>query len=293
MADETKRDIEAAGKFVPLLSPFSKSEAVCSQESYAAGHGLDVELTNGLGMKFRLIPPGTFQMGSPEEEEARQDDEYQHKVTLTHAFYMGVYPVTQGEWTRVMGNNPSYFSSAGACRLISEPAETSKFPVENVNWHDAQQFLGKLNAEYGMPGFHYRLPTEAEWEYACRAGTTGPFSFGAALNAHQANCNEHYWHGTDPHRPSVVGSYEANSFGLCEMHGNVSEWCQDWYEEDYYRLSPSENPAGPVVGSDLRVTRGGSWDSDIRHCRSAYRSGCPAVNRAWDLGFRVLGSFVR
>jgi formylglycine-generating enzyme required for sulfatase activity len=257
-----------------LVSPFSAAEALSSQQSLASSLGRDVEMTNGIGMKFRLIPPGRFLMGSPEDEERRSSDEHQHEVTLTRAFYMGVYPVTQGEWARVMGSNPSEFKSVSG-------QDTSRFPVESVSWDDAQEFLGKLSASHGMSGVRYRLPTEAEWEYACRGGTTTPYSFGSTLRESDANYARKIGH------PSVVGSYVANGFGLHDMHGNVWEWCQDWYDEDYYSSSPSEDPAGPSSGSS-RVLRGGSWRLSAYDCRSARRyDGVPAVSY-YDRGFRVL-----
>lgn len=238
------------------------------------------EIQNEIGMKFRLIPPGTFQMGSP-KDEPRRLDEHLHKVTLTRAFYMGVYPVTQEEWTSVMGSNPSYFSSSGGGSGKVSGQDTSRFPVEKVSWNDAQKFLGKLNASHGMSGVRYRLPSEAEWEYACRAGTTAPYSFGSALRASDANYGNAIGH------PSAVGSYDANGFGLHDMHGNVVEWCQDWYGEDYYSSSPSEDPAGPSSGFS-RVLRGGSWYDSARYCRSAYRYVVDPAFSYYNLGFRVL-----
>jgi formylglycine-generating enzyme required for sulfatase activity len=275
-----------------LVSPFSAAEALSSQQSLSSSLGREVELTNGIGMKFRLIPPGTFLMGSPEDEEDRDEDEYQHEVRLTRAFYLGVYPVTQAEWTSVMGSNPSWFSSSGDGSDEVSGQDTSHFPVEQVSWDDAQEFLGKLNASHGMSGVRYRLPSEAEWEYACRAGTISPFSFGNVLNGDKANCDGDFPYGTsstgpDLGRTSVVGSYGANGFGLSDMHGNVDEWCQDWYGGDYYSSSPSEDPAGPSSGSS-RVLRGGSWLYSANFCRSAYRNhGAPAYSDH-DHGFRVL-----
>jgi formylglycine-generating enzyme required for sulfatase activity len=268
-----------------LVSPFSAAEALSSQQSLSSSLGREVELTNGIGMKFRLIPPGTFLMGSPGDEERRSSSEHQHEVTLTRSFYMGVYPVTQGEWTRVMGSNPSRFKSVSG-------QNTSRFPVESVSWKDAQKFLGKLSASHGMSGVRYRLPTEAEWEYACRGGTTSPFSFGNVLNGDKANCDGNSPYGTSSTGPflgrtSVVGSYEANGFGLYDMHGNVWEWCEDWWGGDYYSSSPSEDPAGPSSGSS-RVLRGGSWRDGARSCRSAVRVRYVPAGRRDIYGFRLL-----
>lgn len=243
------------------------------------------EIENRIGMRFRLISPGTFLMGSPEDEGNRSSDERQHEVTLTRPFYMGVYPVTQGEWTRVMGSNLSYFSSSGRGSDEVSGQDTSRFPVEFVSWNDVQEFLGKLNASHGVSGVRYRLPSEAEWEYACRAGTTAPYSFGSALRDSDAN------YGVAVGRPSAVGSYGANDFGLYDMHGNVWEWCQDWYSSDYYSSSASEDPAGPSSGS-RRVLRGGSWGDSADHCRSACRGSHFPVgtDRFYikSFGFRVL-----
>ena len=282
-----------ASECLPLSWPFSDSEAVEGQELFASALERELELTNEIGMKFRLIPPGTFLMGSPEDEERRWSDEHQHEVTLTRAFYLGIYPVTQAEWTSVMGSNPSWFSSSGDGSDEVSGQDTSRFPVESVSWDDAQDFLGKLNASYGMSGIRYRLPSEAEWEYACRAGTTSPFSFGGVLQGDQANCDGNYPYGTSSEGPylertSAVGSYSSNGFGLYDMHGNVWEWCQDWYGKDYYSSSPSEDPAGPSSGSS-RVLRGGSWDRYAGHCRSALRSNLdPAGSNYGRYGFRVL-----
>jgi formylglycine-generating enzyme required for sulfatase activity len=262
--------------------------------------GRNVEITNAIGMKFRLIRPGRFLMGSPDREQDRSSDEHQHEVTLTRAFYLGVYPVTQAEWTSVMGSNPSHFQTRQTRQTLPSPWFSSEqignenvdFPVECVSWDAAQAFLGKLNASHGMSGVRYRLPSEAEWEYACRAGTTSPFSFGGVLQGDQANCDGNYPYGTrstGPYlgRPSVVGSYGANGFGLSDMHGNVYEWCEDWYGEDYYSSSPSEDPAGPSSGFS-RVLRGGSWRYGAYFCRSARRNfRVPAFSNRF-LGFRVL-----
>jgi formylglycine-generating enzyme required for sulfatase activity len=271
-----------ASECLPLSWPFSDSEAVEGQELFASALERELEITNEIGMKFRLIPPGTFLMGSPEDEEDRREDEHQHEVTLTRAFYMGVYPVTQAEWTSVMGSNPSCFSSSGDGSDEVSGQDTSRFPVENVSWDDAQDFLGKLNASHGMSGVRYRLPSEAEWEYACRAGTTSPYSFGSALRDSDANYGNAIGH------PSAVGSYGANGFGLSDMHGNVWEWCQDWYDEDYYSSSASEDPAGPSSGSS-RVFRGGSWLSNDGRVRSSLRTHyTPGTLNNGVIGFRVV-----
>lgn len=249
---------------------------------------LDIELpenvTNSIGMKLKLIPAGEFLMGSPAHEEDRGSDEQQHRERIAKPFYLGVYEVTQSEYERVMGTNPSVFKMASG-------RDTSLFPVENVSWEDAVEFCCKLSAMSGerSAGREYRLPTEAEWEYACRAGTTTPFHFGSRLNGSEANCNGKYPYGTETkgmhlERTTTVGSYTRNAFGLYDMHGNVLEWCNDWYD---YANSPASDPQGPSRDS-YRVIRGGGWNNDARYCRSADRSfSLPDLRFNGSYGFRV------
>jgi formylglycine-generating enzyme required for sulfatase activity len=244
-------------------------------------------LTNSIGMKLVLIPPGEFQMGSPEDEKDRYSDEGpQHRVRLTQPFYLGVHEVTQGEYERVTGTNPSHFMTVSG-------QDPSRFPVEKVSWEDAVEFCRKLSAlpAERSAGREYRLPTEAEWEYACRAGTTTPFHFGSVLNGREANCDGNYPYGTSekgPHlkRTTTVGSYSANGFGLYDMHGNLWEWCSDWYDEKYYANSPVDDPQGPALGS-RRVGRGGCWIYDAGVCRSADRYWHSPDYRYGNLGFRL------
>ncbi len=253
----------------------------------------EATLTNSIGMKLKLIPAGEFQMGSPANEEDRDDDEHHHRVRITKPFYLGVYEVTQRDYAKVMGNNPSYFSSSGGGGERVSGMDTSRFPVEEVSWEDAVEFCRKLSALAGERSASrvYRLPSEAEWEYACRAGTTTPFHFGTQLNGREANCNGDRPYGTSAkgtnlQRPTNVGSYTSNSFGLYDMHGNVYEWCSDWYESDYYKASPVDDPTGPSTAS-YRVFRGGSWFSFAGLCRSAFRGGYAPTIRNFTLGFRV------
>jgi len=261
---------------------------------------------NSLGMKFALIPAGTFLMGSPQEEKQRSKDEEQHEVEITRPFYLGVFQVTQAQFRRVMGYNPSYFSSDGSgkegVKYAQEPTggrdkvkdlgSTDGFPVENVSWDEAVELCQRLSAlePERAAGRVSRLPTEAEWEYACRAGTTTPFYYGNSLASTQANFDGDYPYGAAQGpslgRTSEVGSYEPNSFGLMDMHGNVWEWCADWYDRDYFKDSPRRDPAGPPAGSS-RVCRGGSWDCFGQRCRSAWRNGTEPANRHGWLGFRV------
>ena len=231
-------------------------------------------VTNGIGMKFVWLPRGNFVMGSPKEEKERGDGETQHKVTLTKGFYMGVYTVTQEEWQAVMGNNPSHFTGA------------KNLPVENVSWDDCQEFIKKLREKDKKP---YRLPTEAEWEYACRAGTKTPFHFGETISTDQVNYNgEHIYgdgkKGLDRKKTTPVGTFPANAWGLCDVHGNVYQWCQDWAGE--YPQKDLVDPQGPETGL-LRVLRGGSWYYEPGYCRSAYRHRGVPDARYGNVGLRL------
>ena len=232
------------------------------------------QFTNRIGMRFVWIPPGSFVMGSPKDELERKDDEIQHKVTLTRGFYMGIYAVTQEEWQAVMGKNPS--------KITGE----KNLPVEQVAWHDCQEFVKKLRAKDNKP---YRLPTEAEWEYACRAATMSPFHFGETISTDQANYQGDAVYGTGKKgvfrkKTTPVGSFQPNAWGLYDMHGNVWQWCQDWYGE----TSPKDavDPQGPAEGKD-RVMRGGSWGVHPDFCRTACRYKLEPNWRDDAIGLRV------
>jgi formylglycine-generating enzyme required for sulfatase activity len=230
--------------------------------------------TNSIGMKFVWIPPGNFMMGSPKGEKGMLLPETQHKVTLTKGFYMGVYAVTQEEWKEIMGKTPSYFKGE------------KNLPVEQVFWDDCQEFIKKLREKDKKP---YRLPTEAEWEYACRAGTTTPFHFGETISTEQANYNGDFSYGNgkkgvDRGKTTPVGSFPANAFGLYDMHGNVFQWCQDWLGD--YPQKDVVDPQGPDAGKD-RVLRGGSWFYPPEFCRSAFRIGDSPGTAKSKIGFRV------
>jgi formylglycine-generating enzyme required for sulfatase activity len=246
-------------------------------------------LVNSIGMTFALIPAGTFLMGSPQEEKQRSKDEEQHEVEITRPFYLGVFEVTQKQWREVMGSNPS---SLNRDRVGSD---TDDCPVESVSWHDAVAFCEALSSrpEEKAAGRKSRLPAEAEWEYACRGGAVEhqAFHYGNSLSSTQANFNGDYPYGGATRgayleRTTKVGSYEPNAYGLYDMHGNVWEWCSDWYGNDYYKKSPRRDPTGPAEGTS-RVVRGGSWDCFGQRCRSAWRNGTEPANRYEYLGFRV------
>jgi formylglycine-generating enzyme required for sulfatase activity len=226
-------------------------------------------ITNSIGMKLAYIPAGEFTMGSPENEENRKADEGpQHKVKITKAYYMGVYELKQREYEKVMGKHLWAFS---------DPDN----PAENVNWDDAVKFCKQLSeiAEEKQAGRAYRLPTEAEWEYACRAGTTTAFHFGNSLTAKQANFGGK--------KTVKCGSYPANAWGLHDMHGNVWEWCLDGPRK--YTPDAVEDPRGPEEAGGARVLRGGSYDwVPSYQCRSALRVPDMPTQRINFIGFRVL-----
>ncbi len=249
-----------------------------AQGERAAGTEMQVDLGNGVMLDLVWCPPGAFLMGSPESEPERVAHETQHQVTLTQGFWMGKYEVTQAQWEAVTGSNPSYFK--GDPRL----------PVETVSCGDCQKFLAKLNGRVSGGGF--RLPTEAQWEYACRAGTTTPFHFGETISTEQANYDGDYAYGNGGEgvyreRTVVVGSFPSNAWGLHDMHGNVWEWCSDWYDPEFYGKSTARDPE-KTAKSGFRVLRGGSWGDYPGNCRSALRNGSYPSYRGDLRGFRVV-----
>jgi formylglycine-generating enzyme required for sulfatase activity len=276
-----------------VVAPFNGQQARAAQESWASHLGVQVFVTNSMALAFALIPPGEFVMGSPESEARRQPEENQHPVRITHPFYMGAFAVTQGEFEKLMGGNPSYWSAWGYRQKRGKDMDTSRFPVERVSWFDAELFCRKISelpAEKAA-GRVYRLATEAEWEYACRAGTANVFHFGDVLDGTQANVCGGHPYGTDKkgpylNRPTNVGSYPGNAFGLFDMHGNMWEWCADWCDSGYYTNSPVNDPTGPADG-EARVIRGGAWRFSADWCRAAARYGYDPRIRAYDVGFRV------
>lgn len=228
--------------------------------------------TNSLGMKFVLIPAGSFLMGSTGKEKGRGDDEGPRQVTFSKALYVGVHTVTQEQWLVVMGNNPSQFKGE------------KNLPVDSVTWHECQEFCKKLQAREKKP---YRLLTEAEWEYVCRAGTTTAFHMGETASPDQANYNGNFTYrdgktGVYRAKTTPVGMFPPNAWGLYDMHGNVSQWCQDWYGG----LSAATDPQGPKSGK-TRVLRGGSWSNHPIFCRSANRNSAEPDTRLEHYGFRI------
>ena len=218
-------DPAACAEPPPPVSPFSPAQAKAHQRAWAKHLGLPVQVTNSVGMKLSLIPRGQFVMGSPPKEEWHRPDETQHRVTLTKAFYMGATEVTQGQWKALMGKNPSFFTG-------------DDLPLETVTSEEAAEFCRRLSKKEKK---RYRLPTEAEWEYACRAGTTTPFFTGDTISTEQANYDGNHTYaggkkGVFRETTTEAGKFPPNAWGLHEMHGNVWEWCADWYAESEVAL---------------------------------------------------------
>ena len=271
----------------PDLEAERRDDRVC--DLLAAGVAPCVPtVTNSVGMTFALIPAGRFLMGSPPDEEGRQENEGpQHEVEITHPFCLSIYPVTQEQYHKAMGKKRSYFTR--------KKGGGPTHPVEQVSWEDAVAFCRTLSAraEEVTSGRVYRLPSEAEWEFACRGGASmsRPFHFGAALSSTQANCDGNHPYGgaaKGPYlqRTSALGSYPPNAFGLFDMHGNVWEWCADWYGKYRRTKSACKDPQGPKAGS-ARVLRGGSWHNAPRQCRAANRDQFPPLSSHSSSGFRV------
>ncbi|MDR2301492.1 MAG: formylglycine-generating enzyme family protein [Deltaproteobacteria bacterium] len=225
--------------------------------------------TNTIGMEFILIPSGSFTMGADKNFEDAYDDETPpHRVTIAKPFYLGKYEVTQAQWTAVMGSNPSKFKDLNN-------------PVEKVSWLDAQEFIKRLNAMEGHN--RYRLPTEAQWEYAARAGSNTTYSFGEEAD----DLGLYAWYGKNSgKKPHPVGQLKPNGWGLNDMHGNVSEWVQDWWGERYYSYSPVSDPTGPSSGTH-RVLRGGNCEFSDKAARSASRGTSPSDHQDMDNGLRL------
>ena len=231
-------------------------------------------ITNSVGMKLQPISPGTFTMGSPNSEKDRKPAETQREVTISREFYIGVYEVTQREYEAVMGNNPATHQGAN-------------HPVDHVTWRDAVVFCEKLTAKES--GMHYRLPTEAEWEYACRAGTSTRYYWGN--DPELASIGDHAFHKENSGgTTNPVGQKKPNAWGLHDMSGNVWEWCQDWMGS--YAPDEVMNPTGAASGEG-KVCRGGCWAYDASRCRSAERNDAPADSVHPNLGIRVVAERTR
>jgi formylglycine-generating enzyme required for sulfatase activity len=253
-------------------------------------------ITNSVGMTLAYIPAGKFVMGSPLTEKDREEQETPHEVTITKPFWMGTHEVSQKDFKAVIAPKrpPIFGENRGG---------GPDYPMENLLWDEAVAFCNALTNrdEEKKAGRSYRLPTEAEWEYACRAGTTTPFSFGKSLSSTQANFNGNYPYGEAEKGPYLrhtakVGFSKPNAWGLYDMHGNVGEWCSDFSDPDYYKKSPKEDPTGPekgVVSTDYhnsfyRVVRGGNWLDEARACRSAFRGKAMPHDPYRLVGFRVV-----
>ena len=271
---ETRREIQ---RHMPASAPRGVAMGRLSTPKDTPGMAsLPVTLECGRGVALELapIPAGTFMMGSPRAEAERADDEVQHRVTISRPFYLGVHVVTQKQYRVVMGGrNPSKFRG-------------HDLPVEQVSWYEAMAFCETLSARTGR---NVRLPTEAEWEYACRAGTTTPFNTGETISADQANYDGGRIYGCGVlgvYRKTTtpVGSFPPNAWGLYDTHGNVFEWCLDWIGK--YPRGKATDPRGAASGAG-RVYRGGAWLGSPKFCRSAYRDRAPADSRLSDIGFRV------
>jgi formylglycine-generating enzyme required for sulfatase activity len=218
---------------------------------------------DSLGIEFAYIPPGTFMMGS---ENGDSDETPVHEVKISQAFWIGIYEITQEQWKNVMGTTPSHFQNCDKC------------PVEQVSWNDVQKFIKTLNSKT-KDGSTYRLPTEAEWEYAARAGTTEDYA---------GDIESLGWYDTNSGlKTHPVGTKSANPWGLYDTHGNVWEWVQDWYGDGKYPDESVTDPSGPTSGS-YHIARGGGWDSNAIDLRSANRFSDSPESRFHDLGFRIV-----
>ena len=259
--------------FAPLEGLAAGSETMRSaQQSYSLTAALPVEVENTLGMRFRLVPPGTAIIGSPAEEVGRGDRELQHVVACPEPFYLGRCEVSQAEWVRLVPENPAH-------------GRGPDHPVEEVTWYDCQRFLAALNRLEGLPEGTYRLPTESEWEYACRAGTATAYCCGNDPR----RLDRFAIHGENSGgRTAPVGSRRPNALGLYDLHGNVWEWCLN-------RFGPYPNDDRPIdpEHESWRCLRGGNWYVPPVDCRSAGRNRLPPASKGNMLGFRVLRAVTR
>lgn len=263
------------------LLPFSVFYAEASEPETTSTPSLQKtvnkdEIVNSLAMRLKLIPVGEFYMGSSEDDsKAQADEKPRHKVAITRPFYLSAHEVTRSQFAKFVTDS-GY--RAGERWRNPSFTQSDDHPVVEVSWNDATAFLNWLSKKEGT---QYRLPTEAEWEYACRAGTTTKWSNGDDVVGLPKLANVDTDQGT-----MSVGSFQPNAFGLFDMHGNVWEWCQDWYSKNYYNESPHENPSGPPSGSQ-RVLRGGGWINPASLSRCASRSRNSLDNRNFVSGFRI------
>jgi predicted Zn finger-like uncharacterized protein len=301
--DRARREVDLSDRSASIAPPVAiKAHApATSHASVSPANPPEFIITRVGQIKLKRIRAGTFLMGSPDNDTAgRPDEKPQHRVRITRPFYLGVYEVTQAQYEAVIGNNLSVFSKNGEFRARVAGQSTERHPVENASWLDAVKFCNKLSDMEGRSAFYeidgervsipdwnrsgYRLPTEAEWEYACRASapTVTRYSFGDDA----ASLGEFAWHSYAGGGTHPVGKKRPNGFGLFDMHGNVQEWCWDGYSSGYYTESREDDPNGPVEASD-RVIRGGCWDGDSLNCRSANRAGNVPGHRSHNVGFRL------
>lgn len=290
---------KALSFIVSVITMLSFSLTACAATNTKTEVKTNTSTAKQINDNFVLINGGTFQMGSPTNEAERESDEIQHNVTV-NSFYMSKTELSQKEYKDVMGNNPS-----------ENRGDT--LPVENVTWYDAIQYCNALSEKEGLTPCYtvsdnivtwdksangYRLPTEAEWEYAARANTTTPFSFGNDVKDEDANCYNAYGYNNDASGSWIngylehtvdVNSYVANAYGLYNMHGNVAEWVWDWYSD--YNTSVSSNPTG-VASGNYKIARGGGWNDFPKHIRSAYRSAFPANVPLYSIGVRLVRNAV-
>jgi formylglycine-generating enzyme required for sulfatase activity/serine/threonine protein kinase len=231
---------------------------------------ITLDLGNKVKMYLVLIPPGSFLMGDNDNNEQRYEKP-PHKVTITQPFYIGKYEVTQAQWEVVMGKNPSSHMHP-------------QNPVENVSWDDCQVFLKKLEEKFSGTGAIFGLPTEAQWEYACRAGSTSQYCFRDSMET----LADYAWFRSNSDEDThPVGKKKSNAWSLYDMHGNVAEWCADWYDPDYYEKSPAQDPTGPLSGTKC-VLRGGNYFNNTLDCRAAYRSSDAPQSHSGLVGFRLI-----
>ena len=277
-AQQAKNDNAAYTDLTPLPNPANAAPFVADRDESCRENATPgaIYAEETTGMEFVYVPGGEFQMGSP-DGEGDSNEHPQHLVKV-NGFWMGKYEVTQAQWQAVMKNNPSYFTGADR-------------PVEQVSWNDAQTFLQKLNAAtvetHGRASL--RLPTEAEWEYAARARTQTAYSFSDDPD----QLGQYAWYGQNSNSEThSVGQKKPNDFGLYDMHGNVWEWCQDWYADSYSSGAQKKNPQGPSSGQ-FKLLRGGAWNDYPNYCRSAFRSRNGPVRRSSSIGVRVVAVLAR